>query len=161
MIAEAPVVDNEAYVQFATSLHLATVQCVVFRGERLEPGQSLSTRFDVTAGVLVKPPEYLYRFDATAQLMSTPDPHDEEAVQVGVVECSVVAVFRRDDEGEPPEQYLARFGQTSALLVGYPYVREHITGLATRLGYAGVTLPLVFTSDETITGVDGAEVEAR
>jgi preprotein translocase subunit SecB len=54
----------------------------------------------------------------------------------------VVGMFAVD-EGRFPVKHIEHWAQRNAPLVLYPYVREHVYGLAVRAGFPTITLPLL------------------
>lgn len=122
------------YNAFIGSLSLAAINLVAIGGERREPGEASKTRYELSAGYQIEETSIHYRFDAHGHLTN------DEATDLGDVRASVIVTVGA--EAIPDEQCIERFGNTSALMMAYPYLREALASTAQRLGFSGVLLPL-------------------
>ena len=78
-----------------------------------------------------------YRFDATCRAASN------EGARVAEVKVTVLATYGLAEGSQVNQETLQQFGQDVAFLAVYPYIRETVQSLASRVGVHDLTLGLV------------------
>ncbi|WP_182113128.1 protein-export chaperone SecB [Actinotalea sp. JY-7876] len=122
---------------------LTSVALVQLSGERRAAGLAPATKYNLDLAYYEEGSTYLYRLTGRGDLT------DAEGADYGHVEASVVATF--ESCGWSTEQ-IESFGQSTAMRVAYPYVREALATTASRLGFAGVMLPPLEVAAELAQG---------
>lgn len=136
-MSEAGGLDREALVD---KLTLANVYCVGFEGEleSSDPAESFNVSLEPSYRVL--PGTFDYLFEATCE------PHSGAGDRVAVVRASIVASFDVDSSivtADVPGNLVDWVGANIATYAAYPYIREALQGLATRLGIPNLTMDLL------------------
>lgn len=122
---------------FISSLEMGPIEVVALAGERHAPGPAPQTRFNMTAGCQRNDDVIVWRYDVDAQLT------DDDGADFGFVSVAMVLTARSGLPEAPADACIERFGRTSGLLMCYPFLREAIANTALRLGFVGVTLPMI------------------
>lgn len=122
---------------FISSLEVGPIEVVALAGERHAPGPAPQTRFNMTAGFQRNDDVIVWRYEVDAKLT------DDDGADFGFVSVAMVLTARSGLSKAPADACLERFGRTSGLLMCYPFLREAIANTALRLGFVGVTLPMI------------------
>jgi hypothetical protein len=97
----------------------------------------------------------LYRFDVQCRLRGGEGKHEEERPEYGEIDLRLVCEFQKLGGLTVSDETIERFGDTVALRIVGPYIREAISSMVVRLGFPALTIGM-FTSGEavprTITG---------
>lgn len=119
-----------------TTMKVAHIEVISFSGERLRPGLAPNTTFDLAIGAGVSDGRLQYRFDTGATL------NGEDDQAVGTIKASLLVAFEMPADFEAEPWIVEQIGRT-AIHICLPHLREVIQSLATRLGYFGVTMPIL------------------
>lgn len=126
----------EQYNAFIKGARLRALDTISFAADRLRPGSSPRTEYELGSSFTIEGDTLFIRFDVTATLMG----EDDEAV-ANVRVAQVVAFSFAGDP--PPRWIIERFTAMSVSMMVTPNLREAVQSLALRLGYPGVTLPMI------------------
>lgn len=135
------------------SLDLRGVTCTEFSGKLRRLGQPDGFDMQLTTAYSIQESVLLYRFLVACQLKGKSDEPNDDEGGLADIAFTMVAEYRRRDESEvgSPDEVLATFGDTVALRLAFPYVREAITSFITRLGFPAITVGLL-APENTIPG---------
>jgi len=129
-------VDSKEYNDFVASVELAGINVLGVAGERRLAGEAPQTRFEWAAAYQIEDFIVHYRFDASGHL------NDKDGKDYGEV-SAVVVVSLTLTQPPPGAACVERFGNQSAAMMAYPYLREVLASTALRLGFGGVLLPMM------------------
>lgn len=93
----------------------------------------------------------LYRFDVQCKLRGDED----EQVEHGEVELRLVCEFQNAGRIVASDEAIETFGDTVALRIAEPYIREAISSMVVRLGFPALTIGMFIAGEavpRTITG---------
>ncbi|MGX7678280.1 hypothetical protein ACSMXN_05225 [Jatrophihabitans sp. DSM 45814] len=134
-----PEVDPAQFNEFVESLSLDDVALLSQSSKRTGAGEAATTNFELDAAYQVDPDRIQYRFNARATMHS----HDE--TEIGSVYVAVVVIIGCPTP-PPSTDAVELFGSTSVPMMVHPYVREAISAAAGRVGFHGITLPVLVHS---------------
>lgn len=132
--SESSFTPNE-YNAWLRATSLNDIAIVAQSSERSGPGESESTRFELEAGYQLVDGGLQYRYNATATIYTEGD------IEVGIARAAVVVDVACPDSPSP--EAIGYFGSTSVPMMAHPYVREALSTAAARVGFHGITLPLI------------------
>ncbi|GCD91205.1 hypothetical protein [Nocardioides sp. LS1] len=128
----------EEYNAFVEALSLGSVETHRVLAERVGPGESEEASFETRVGFMTGESSAHWRYDASVTIV------DSEGTALGTIEVAIVVTATYEDAAvSPSPEVLARFGGTTAALIAHPYLRETIATAAQRIGFTGVTLPML------------------
>lgn len=135
--ADAVELDNEAYRAWVAGLELVRVDTIHVRATRSGPGDAAGVETDLDSSFAIDAAQgaVFYKYDVGARIV------DADETSIGEVEATLVLVFEASST-DVPVAMVDHFGGTSAFMMVRPYLRETVGGLAARIGFAGVILPI-------------------
>lgn len=127
------------YNEFVDGAELDGVDVLHLEATRHLPGEADNVTFELEGGFTPESGRVFYQFTLSAR--ATQDTADSDEPDT-LAEAKVSLHVRFTTPHQPVPEILERFGRSTAMVVAQPYLREHIAALTTRLGVAGVLLPL-------------------
>ncbi|GIH71884.1 hypothetical protein [Sphaerimonospora thailandensis] len=131
----------------AELVELQDVSAVAFSGQRLKPGRGSNLQLSVAAGFALTEQALSYKFDLDGSLVDV----DENDPLVQLSLSLVVTYVPRNANAENwvggDHERLKAFGDSFAWPAAYPFVREGVTAILSRLGADAYQLPMLRPSD--------------
>jgi len=126
----------EEYNAFIHGSQLLGIDTTNLHADRLRPGAAPTTSYELESNFSVVDKSLFLRFECTATLKG------DDGEPVAHVRVAMVLAFSFVGP-EPSVAVVQRFTENVGLMMITPNLREAIHSTALRLGYTGVTLPIM------------------
>ncbi|MGW4896884.1 hypothetical protein ACWEQL_32195 [Kitasatospora sp. NPDC004240] len=137
-MTEEPVKVSAAdYNQLVSRIHLETIFATELHARRLAP--SLPARVNVQSEIGLAIGEGVVDYQLRINCYFA----DEEDTSVAEAATVVAARYRVNEGSSIPEAVFHLYGERAASFMIYPYARQHLTDLTTRLGLPGFYLDVM------------------
>lgn len=137
--ASVPEASVEQYNAWLAGVKLGAIEVVRLHAERRLGGIAPQTAYEMGVGWANEGDKIFWRYDVTAHLT------DDAGADFGDVQVSVVLTAAHE-QSDVDAACVERFGSTSGVFMTHPYLREAVATTALRLGFPGVTLPMMTTA---------------
>lgn len=126
--------------QLVDGLTLANIYCtrIVAQLERSDAPDSFAVNLEPSYRVESDRIDYLFA--------ATCEPRSTDGDRVAVIEVSIIVTFDLDEAIEGvrvPSALIEWVGANLAAFTAYPYIREALQGIATRIGISNMTMDLL------------------
>ena len=139
---------SHRYTTWLAGLNLSAIEIVRLNAERRLSGVAPATRYELGVGWTVDSGQIFWRYDVQAYLT------DDEGSDYGHVQVSLLVCGKRRDE-DFDAGCIEQFGANSGSSMAHPFLREAVASTALRLGFPGVTLPMITAQpDDPVVGPD-------